>query len=153
MTPVHPFWLLDVVDILIVAALFYRLLSLVRGTRSAQMIVGLLLIAAVGFVAVVVIQLVPVHVGVGGGGSVSCGSPYGLSTPHTGVQAFASCRPAPAQARFGALAQCGVKLRRRRAAALVLGGLLDLPLVYWAIRGFMWGGRSIALLRQRAEGG
>src|SRR5258708_15526145 len=51
MTPVHPFWLLDVVDILIVAALFYRLLSLVRGTRSAQMIVGLLLIAAVGFVA------------------------------------------------------------------------------------------------------
>ena len=51
MTPVHPFWLLDVVDILIVAALFYRLLSLVRGTRSAQMIVGLLLIAAIGFVA------------------------------------------------------------------------------------------------------
>src|SRR5215470_5608801 len=51
MTPVHPFWLLDVVDILIVAALFYRLLSLVRGTRSAQMIVGLLLIAAVGVVA------------------------------------------------------------------------------------------------------
>src|SRR5439155_21884198 len=51
MTPVHPFWILDVVDILIVAALFYRLLSLVRGTRSAQMIVGLLLIAAVGLVA------------------------------------------------------------------------------------------------------
>src|SRR5262245_33715426 len=51
MTPVHPFWLLDVVDILIVAALFYRLLSLVRGTRSAQMIVGLLLIALVGVVA------------------------------------------------------------------------------------------------------
>src|SRR5262245_11664813 len=51
MTPVHPFWLLDVVDILIVAALFYRLLSLVRGTRSAQMIVGLLVIAAIGFVA------------------------------------------------------------------------------------------------------
>src|SRR5215470_1263999 len=51
MTPVHSFWLLDVVDILIVAALFYRLLSLVRGTRSAQMIVGLLLIALVGVVA------------------------------------------------------------------------------------------------------
>ena len=51
MTPVHSFWLLDVVDILIVAALFYRLLSLVRGTRSAQMIVGLLLIALVGLVA------------------------------------------------------------------------------------------------------
>ena len=51
MTPVHPFWLLDVLDILIVAILFYRLLSLVRGTRSAQMIVGLMLIAAVGLVA------------------------------------------------------------------------------------------------------
>jgi diadenylate cyclase len=51
MTPVHTFWLLDVLDILIVAALFYRLLSLVRGTRSAQMIVGLLLIALVGLVA------------------------------------------------------------------------------------------------------
>ncbi len=51
MTPVHPLWLLDVLDILIVAVLFYRLLSLVRGTRSAQMIVGLMLIAAVGVVA------------------------------------------------------------------------------------------------------
>ena len=51
MTPVHPLWLLDVLDILIVAVLFYRLLSLVRGTRSAQMIVGLMLIAAVGLVA------------------------------------------------------------------------------------------------------
>src|SRR2546428_12856895 len=51
MTPVHPFWLLDVVDILIGAGLFYRLLSLVRGRRSAQMIVGLLLIAGVGLVA------------------------------------------------------------------------------------------------------
>lgn len=51
MTPVHHFWLLDVLDILIVAVLFYRLLSLVRGTRSAQMIVGLMLIAAVGLVA------------------------------------------------------------------------------------------------------
>jgi diadenylate cyclase len=51
MTPVHTFWLLDVLDILIVAALFYRLLSLVKGTRSAQMIVGLLLIALVGLVA------------------------------------------------------------------------------------------------------
>lgn len=51
MTPVHSLWLLDVLDILIVAALFYRLLSLVRGTRSAQMIVGLVLIALVGLVA------------------------------------------------------------------------------------------------------
>ena len=51
MTPVHPHWLLDVVDILLVAALFYRLLTLVKGTRSAQMFVGLLVIVLVGVVA------------------------------------------------------------------------------------------------------
>src|SRR5690242_18460763 len=51
MSPVLPFWFLDVVDVLIVAALFYRLLTLVRGTRSAQMLVGLLVIALVGLVA------------------------------------------------------------------------------------------------------
>jgi len=51
MMPVHHLWLLDALDILLVAALFYRLLSLVRGTRSAQMIVGLLVIVIIGFVA------------------------------------------------------------------------------------------------------
>ena len=51
MMPVHHLWLLDALDILLVAALFYRLLSLVKGTRSAQMIVGLLVIVLVGFVA------------------------------------------------------------------------------------------------------
>jgi diadenylate cyclase len=51
MTPVHGIWLLDLLDILLVAALFYRLLILVKGTRSAQMYVGLLLIAVIGLVA------------------------------------------------------------------------------------------------------
>lgn len=51
MTPVHPFWILDVLDIFLVAALFYRLLTLVKGTRSAQMFVGLLIIVLVGIVA------------------------------------------------------------------------------------------------------
>jgi diadenylate cyclase len=51
MTPVHQFWILDLLDILLVAVLFYRLLILVKGTRSAQMYVGLLLIVMVGFVA------------------------------------------------------------------------------------------------------
>ena len=51
MTPVHPLWILDVVDILLVAALFYRLLILVKGTRSAQMIVGLMVIVLIGLVA------------------------------------------------------------------------------------------------------
>src|SRR5258705_8004280 len=51
MTPVHNFWLLDVLDILLVAVLFYRLLILVKGTRAAQMYVGLLLIVLIGVVA------------------------------------------------------------------------------------------------------
>ena len=51
MTPVHRIWLLDVLDILLVAVLFYRLLILVKGTRSAQMYVGLLVIVAIGIAA------------------------------------------------------------------------------------------------------
>ena len=51
MTPVHDFWLLDALDILLVAVLFYRLLILVKGTRSAQMYVGLLVIVLVGIAA------------------------------------------------------------------------------------------------------
>src|ERR1044071_3931718 len=51
MTPVHRLWLLDVLDILLVSVLFYRLLILVKGTRSAQMYVGLLVIVLVGVVA------------------------------------------------------------------------------------------------------
>ena len=51
MTFIHQFWLLDVLDILLVAAVFYRLLILVKGTRSAQMYVGLLVLVLVGFLA------------------------------------------------------------------------------------------------------
>jgi diadenylate cyclase len=51
MTPVHQLWLLDVLDILLVAVLFYRLLILVKGTRSAQMYVGLLVIVLIGILA------------------------------------------------------------------------------------------------------
>src|SRR5258706_14156661 len=49
--PVHKLWVLDLLDILLVTVLFYRLLILVKGTRSAQMYVGLLIIALVGVVA------------------------------------------------------------------------------------------------------
>ena len=49
MTPVHDLWFLDLLDIFLVAVLFYRLLILVKGTRSAQMYVGLLLIVLIGF--------------------------------------------------------------------------------------------------------
>ena len=51
MTPVHAYWILDALDIFLVAALFYRLLILVKGTRSAQMYVGLLIIAVIGLAA------------------------------------------------------------------------------------------------------
>ena len=51
MKPVHGIWLLDLLDILLVAALFYRLLILVKGTRSAQMYVGLLVILIIGLAA------------------------------------------------------------------------------------------------------
>src|SRR5438034_2497148 len=51
MSPVHHLWILDVLDILLVSVLFYRLLILVKGTRSAQMYVGLLVIVLVGLIA------------------------------------------------------------------------------------------------------
>ena len=51
MTPVHALWILDLLDILLVAVLFYRLLILVKGTRSAQMYVGLLVIALAAFLS------------------------------------------------------------------------------------------------------
>ena len=51
MTPVHQIWLLDLLDIFLVTVLFYRLLVLVKGTRSAQMYVGLLVIVVVGLLA------------------------------------------------------------------------------------------------------
>src|SRR5262245_24585344 len=51
MTPVHSFWLIDLLDILLVAALFYRFLIAVKGTRSAQMYVGLLVIVLIAFLS------------------------------------------------------------------------------------------------------
>ena len=51
MNPVHKFWLLDALDVLLVAVLFYRLLVGVKGTRSAQMFVGLLVLVIVSAAA------------------------------------------------------------------------------------------------------
>ena len=51
MNPVHKFWLLDALDVLLVAVLFYRLLVGVKGTRSAQMFVGLLVLVVVSAAA------------------------------------------------------------------------------------------------------
>ncbi|MFN8586786.1 MAG: diadenylate cyclase CdaA [Candidatus Eisenbacteria bacterium] len=47
----HPHWIKGAIDILLVAAFFYRLLTLGKGTRSAQMFVGLLFIVVIGLVA------------------------------------------------------------------------------------------------------
>lgn len=49
--PLHIEWLRDAIDILIVAFLFYRLLILVRGTRAAQMFVGLVMIVVLSALA------------------------------------------------------------------------------------------------------
>jgi len=51
MNPVHSLWFLDLLDIFLVAVLFYRLLILVKGTRSAQMYVGLLVIVLIALAA------------------------------------------------------------------------------------------------------
>ena len=50
MSLVHP-WIIDVVDVLVVAFVVYRLLVLAKGTRAAQMFLGLLLIVGVSLVA------------------------------------------------------------------------------------------------------
>jgi diadenylate cyclase len=50
-TPVHELWILDVLDVFLVAFLFYRLFVLVRGTRAAQMFVGLLVLVVISIVA------------------------------------------------------------------------------------------------------
>ncbi len=44
-------WLRDVIDILVVTFLFYRLLLLVRGTRAAQMFIGLITLVLMAAVA------------------------------------------------------------------------------------------------------
>ncbi len=46
-----PFSLISLLDILIVAFIFHRLLGLVRGTRAAQMLVGLFLLVAIALSA------------------------------------------------------------------------------------------------------
>jgi len=46
-----PFGLVDLIDILVVAFIFYRLLVLMKGTRSAQIVGGLLFVGVVSFLA------------------------------------------------------------------------------------------------------
>jgi len=64
-TPVHKFWLLDVLDIVLVAVLFYRLLVGVKGTRSAQMFVGLLVLvivsAAARFLGLIAVDYIAIN--------------------------------------------------------------------------------------------
>ncbi len=51
MIPMKPSTLVTVIDILIVAFLFYRLFAMIKGTRAAQMFVGLLFIVIASIVA------------------------------------------------------------------------------------------------------
>ncbi len=45
------FTLIDLIDVVVVAAIFYKFLSLLRGTRAAQMVTGLTLLFVVAFFA------------------------------------------------------------------------------------------------------
>jgi len=45
------FRLIDLIDILIVSFIIYKLLSLMRGTRAAQMVTGLILLFIIAFIA------------------------------------------------------------------------------------------------------
>ncbi|MCK4306290.1 MAG: diadenylate cyclase CdaA [Candidatus Eisenbacteria sp.] len=49
--PIQIEWLRDAIDILIVTFLFYRLLILVRGTRAAQMFIGLITLVLLAVLA------------------------------------------------------------------------------------------------------
>jgi diadenylate cyclase len=40
----------DILDILIVAFIFYQLMAIIRGTRSVQMVLGLIVVGLVYFV-------------------------------------------------------------------------------------------------------
>ncbi len=51
MIELKPQFLVDVLDILIVAFLFYRLFAMIKGTRAAQMFVGLIFIVIASIVA------------------------------------------------------------------------------------------------------
>jgi diadenylate cyclase len=51
MIDIKPQLLLDVLDVLIVAFLFYRLFAMIKGTRAAQMFVGLVFIVIASIVA------------------------------------------------------------------------------------------------------
>ena len=51
MIAIKPQILLDVLDVLIVAFLFYRLFAMIKGTRASQMFVGLVVIVFVSIVA------------------------------------------------------------------------------------------------------
>ena len=46
MIEIKPQFLVDVIDILIVAFLFYRLFIMIKGTRASQMFVGAVIIVS-----------------------------------------------------------------------------------------------------------
>jgi diadenylate cyclase len=48
---VHQLGWVEVIDVIVVAVIFYQLLKLVQGTRAAELIVGLVLLTAVGLLA------------------------------------------------------------------------------------------------------
>ena len=51
MIEIRPQFLVDMIDVLVVAFLFYRLFAMIKGTRAAQMFVGLVFIVIASIVA------------------------------------------------------------------------------------------------------
>jgi diadenylate cyclase len=51
MIAIKPQIVLDILDILIVSFLFYRLFAMIKGTRASQMFVGLIVIVFISIVA------------------------------------------------------------------------------------------------------
>jgi hypothetical protein len=112
-----------------------------------------LALAVLGLLIGITLNLVPVHV-LSGRSRLSCGSPSGWTRGDSvGFQGFEGTQQiGPASTPVRRFVACADRLRRRRGAALVIGAVLDIPLIYFAIRGLLWGGKSIAILRERAEG-
>jgi hypothetical protein len=120
--------------------------------RIQRAVLWSIAVAVIGFVLAVAIDNTAVSVSLAGGGTLSCGSPSGLSPMNAGsLFGFTPAEQGLAAARAQAFLKCPVKVRRRHVLALTVGGILDLPLICWAIFGLLWGGRSIAEILGREQ--
>src|SRR2546423_11718167 len=98
-------------------------------------------LAAAGVVASLLIGFSPVH-----SKGVSCGAAYAPYARSAG--GWFAYEPGTS-VTFSPAVNCPTQLARRFWAAQAVGAVLALPLVLFAIRGFLWGANAIA--RMQAE--